>query len=364
MKHPFIYEDIAANKYFYGRENDINKLNKYLSQSKNMYLFSKRSVGKTSLVKEIFRLHKNEFTCIYIDIFDITSPEDFMTRFLSGIAAAQKGNIKIVTSKLKKLFSQVTFSFSFNKDQSEISFIPHISDISFDKALSEAFSVLKYMSQKQQVVLAIDNFHQVSLFKDKKIDALLRTYIQEPYDISYIFLGDKRNKLIDLFLYRSPLFEMATGINLKSLDVNDIYEYNKNYLNISEGINLYLCELCDYDMKLIQHICHTLMNNYKKKLITTSYVDESINEVIKSKDAAFRVIYDSLTLPQKKAFKILTQYKQNIFSQDVLRKYYIEKGSLNSAIQQLRNKDLIDKEETKWFVKDRAFELWGYMLLC
>ncbi len=109
--------------------------------------------------------------------------------------------------------------------------------------MDDAFSVLFELSKKYSIALAIDEFQQISTIKEKKIDALLRKYMQEAHNISYIFLGSKRNILNSLFQYKVPLFEMATPILLKSIKTDDIYEYSKKHLKISEETTQYIYDL-------------------------------------------------------------------------------------------------------------------------
>lgn len=47
---------------------------------------------------------------------------------------------------------------------------------------------------------------------------------------------------------------------------------------------------------------------------------------------------------------------------DVLQNYAISKGTVNSSFKQLFKRELIDKEDDRWFIPDRALELWGKTL--
>ena len=77
MKSPFPYEIIADSKTFYGRVEEIDKINKFIKTSNNVLIHSKRRMGKSTQIQELCRRNKDEYICIYCDIFDITSKEDF-----------------------------------------------------------------------------------------------------------------------------------------------------------------------------------------------------------------------------------------------------------------------------------------------
>lgn len=358
MNSPFPYETFALSKQFYGRDEEISKLKDIVSTSNNALLYSKRRMGKSSLVKELFKQVENEYITIYVDLFDITSPEDFAKLLFKEIARVQKGDLKSVIESLKKLFTRVTFGINVDPNSGEMSFSPRILDLEFDEMIEEIFSSLFKLCEKRKVIVAFDEFQQIVQFKDTKIDGLLRKYIQEPKDISYIFLGSKRHTLNELFRYKAPLYEMATFIELESLTLDSISGYVGKYLKISEENLQYLCELSDYETKLIQHICHILYFADLKQ-IEKKDIDKALNEILNSKFSSFTLIYDSFSTMQRKAFKIISKNKTNIFTAEVLKNYNISKSSLNSALNQLFKKEIIDKREDLWFIPDRTLELWG-----
>jgi len=77
MNSPFPYDKISTPKDFFGRKEELKKLEQIVKYSNNMLIHSKRRMGKSSLIKDFFELNSNKYLCIYVDIFDITSKEDF-----------------------------------------------------------------------------------------------------------------------------------------------------------------------------------------------------------------------------------------------------------------------------------------------
>ena len=360
---PFTYENFAQKENFFGRSDEINKITSLIDTSNNLLLFSKRRMGKSSLIKKIFDTQKKSI-CIYVDIFDITCPEDFARYILEAIAKVQKGDLKHIVTKLTKLFKRITFAIEINPTSAEINYLPKLNNLEFNDAIEEIFQSLFLLAKENKIVLAIDEFQQIALFKDKRIDAILRKYMQENHNISYIFLGSKRHILAELFMYKSPLYEMATPMELLAIQDIDIYNYISKHINIDKETCDYLIEYSKGETKLIQHICHILYRDYKKEiLISSSKIDTALKEILLSKSSSYNIIFDTLSLPQKKAFKILTSSINNYFKKETLQKYNILKTSLESAFKQLFKKELIDKENGEYFVPDRAFELWGRELL-
>lgn len=362
MINPFHYEGFALEDQFYGREAELAKIQKLVDSSNNLLLYSKRRMGKSSLIKELMHRNTNQCYTIYCDIFDIASKEEFASILLKSLAKTHRGDLKTIITNLKKYFKRVTFGITIDPNTAEISYSPRLEGLSFEEMIEEFFEGLFLLSKEKRVILAIDEFQQIALL-DTKIDALLRKYMQEPHNVSYIFAGSKRHSITSLFTYSAPLYEMATHMELGGLDSKSVLAYASKYLSINEGVVDYLITLCDRETKLMQHILHILYSNQKDVTIAPMMIDNALEEILGDKSSSYTLLYDTFSLTQKKAFKIITSDIETIFSFDTLKAYNIQKASLASALKQLYIKEIIDKEEDKWFVPDRTLELWGKRIL-
>lgn len=357
---PFPYERIADKKTFYGREEEIKKIFSFFDSSTNLLIHSKRRMGKSTLIKELFRRHEKDFLCIYVDIFDITSKEDFAKALLKALSNADsKTDIRKAISFLSKLFKRTRLEPSIDPITLEYSLKPVVTSLSFEEMMEDFCFSLKEIAKKRKIVLAIDEFQQISIVQDWKLDAYLRKEIQELSNISCIFLGSKRHLLTSLFEYKAPLFEMATHFELQPLQFNDIQNYVTSFLAIDEDELRYVCELADYETKLMQNIFHILYLRYgKNKKIEKEAIDSVVEEIINAKDASYRMIYDFLSPSQKMALRILAKHKKNIYHDSVLTEYAIKKNTLQTAIKALFHKELIDKLNDSFYIPERSLELW------
>jgi uncharacterized protein len=101
---------------------------------------------------------------------------------------------------------------------------------------------------------------------------------------------------------------------------------------------------------MIQQILH-LLYIQKEKEITKE-------EIINSKNSSYKLLFDTLKNNQKIALKIVGIYKSGVFVASILTQYNIKKQTLQSSIDSLLKKELIDKEDDKYFIPDRTFVLW------
>ncbi len=358
MNSPFPYDRIPSTKEFFGRDSELKLLSQTVQYSNNLLIHSKRRMGKSSLISYFLEQNRDKYLCIYVDIFDIASKEDFVLSLLKSFSNARKGNLKSVIKSLTSLFKRVRVEPSINPETMEYSIKPIVTTLSFEQMMEDFFGSLEKLSQTNQIILAIDEFQQIATIKDVKLAALLRKYIQHRENISYIFSGSKRHLLTSLFEYKAPLYELATHFELQPLKNEDFFKYATGYLPIEKDVLAYIYKKSSGETYMIQYILHLLFIDKNDKCVTLEQVDNSIREMINAKDPSYKLIFDSLSNNQKTALKIVGKYKNGFFATNILNEFNIKKQSLQSSINTLFKKELIDKEADKYFIPDRTFELW------
>ncbi len=357
MNSPFPCDRLPTKNEFFGRADEFEKLSTIAKYSNNLLIHSKRRMGKSSLIKSFFEQNSADYLCIYVDIFDITSKEDFAKQLLKALSNAGKFDIKIAIKNLTTLFKRVRVEPTIDPNTLEYSIKPIVSTLSFDEMMEDFFYSLNELSKTNKIILAIDEFQQIANITDVKLDAILRKYIQERENISYIFLGSKRHLLTSLFEYKAPLYELATHYELQPLKIKDIFGYAKNYLKITFEMCEYLYQRSDGETKMVQQILH-LLYIQKEQTVDKNKIDEVTKEIINSKDGSYKLLFDTLGNNQKIALKIVGKYKSGVFALPILTEFNIKKQTLQSSIDTLAKKELIDKEDERYFIPDRTFELW------
>ena len=356
MISPFSYDYISKSENFINRDDEFKVLQKHVKYSTNLLIHSKRRMGKTTLIKNFFEQNEKDYLCIYIDIFEITSKEDFAVLLLNALTSSYKKDLKQSIKKFTELFKRVRVEPTINPKTLEYSLKPIVTTLSFEQMIEDYFSGINELSKSEKIIIAIDEFQQIANITDVKIDAILRKYIQDRQNISYIFLGSKRHLLTSLFEYKAPLYEMAIHFELQALSLDSIYEYSKKHINISKEMCEYIYKISHKETKIILHILHILYMH--KEDINNQSIDLVVQEIINSKDGSYKLLFDTLNNNQKLALKIVGFYKQNFFVSDILTKYNIKKQTLQSSINALFKKELIDKIDDKYFIPDRTLELW------
>ncbi len=357
MHSPFPYDKLPQGSEFYGRRLELEQLERATLHSNNVLIHSKRRMGKSSLIRYFLESKKESALCIYVDIFDITSKEEFAKALLSALSNATKGDLKSTIKKLASLFKRVRVEPTIDPETLEYSLKPIVATLSFEEMMEDFFSSIRTITLQQKVIIAIDEFQQIASITDVRLDAILRKEIQERSNVSYLFAGSKRHLLTSLFEYKAPLYEMATHFELPALAFEEIEAYVIQYIDIPRDVLHYGCERCAFETKMMQNLFYLLWLR-KEIPISREIVDEAIGEIINAKDASYRLLFDTLGNNQKSALKIVGKYKSGFFTQSVLNEYRIKKQTLQSSVDTLFKRELIDKEGDLYFIPDRTLELW------
>ena len=178
MNSPFPYERLPNADEFFGRTKELEKLSTITKYSNNLLIHSKRRMGKSSLIKTFFEQNKDDYLCIYVDIFDITSKEDFAQLLLKALANAGKFDLKTAIKNLTSLFKRVRVEPTIDPNTLEYLIKPIVATLSFEEMFEEFFNSLNELSKTNKIILSIDEFQQIANITDVKLDAMMRKYIR------------------------------------------------------------------------------------------------------------------------------------------------------------------------------------------
>lgn len=357
MQSPFAHDRLPRVEEFYGRSRELSRINQAIHHSTNLLIHSKRRMGKSALIRHALAQQANDTLCLYADIFHITSKEGFAQALLDALASAHKGDLKSTIKKLTSLLKRVRVEPAIDPHTLEYTIRPVVATLSFEEMLADFMAGIETIAQQQRIAVAIDEFQQIATIGDVRLDALLRSHIQQHHNITWIFLGSKRHLLTSLFEYSAPLYEMATHVELPPLCLDEIEAYATRHLNIERAQIEHVYTLADGETKLLQNILHLLYLE-REHPVTPESIDQALDEIIASKDASYRMLFDTLSQSQKTALKIVGKQKRAVYNASILQEHHIKKQTLQSAIDALLGKEILDRDGDRYFLPDRTLELW------
>ena len=115
MVNPFRYGSAVTGEHFCNRVHEIQELKSYIKSAQNVFIYSNRRLGKTSLIKVVSKALAKEVITIYVDVHRASSPAQFLQVYSKAISQpflTRKEKIERIAS----FFSRVIPSFEFDKD--------------------------------------------------------------------------------------------------------------------------------------------------------------------------------------------------------------------------------------------------------
>jgi len=346
-ENPFIIKGYNGKEYFCDRERELEKL---LSNAKNNIdttLISPRRFGKTGLIHRFFDELQgfDDFETIYVDIYPARSLSDFI--HLLAEAILKKFPEK---STIGGKFIEFIKGFRPLIGYDAVSGEPQI-QISYQTTQEKEYSLQNLLqfidNQDKKIVLAVDEFQQITDFPEKNIEALLRTYTQQLQNIRFVYCGSKKTIMIDLFsnakrpFYSSTQFLMIDKIDETSYLTFIRQCFNQNSIDIDDDALSFILFWSKRHTFYTQCLCNKIFSAAKERVILTD-VKNACNDLLKTNEAIF-FQYRQLLTPAQWNFLIAIA-KENEVKQ-LTAQNFISKYNIGTPANARRiSKSLIDKE--------------------
>ena len=233
-----------------------------------------------------------------------------------------------------------------------------------DRTLEKIFIYLK--ESRKRIVIAIDEFQQITNYPEKNVEAILRTNIQRAVGVNFIFSGSQKHILLSIFSkYGSPFYQSTEMMQLERISEKEysefiISKFEKGKKKIAGSTAQKILETCRFHTYYVQFLCNRLYA-LKENTITESLVRNTLKSLLKENEPVYINYRNLLTDYQ---WKVLTAVAiegnaQLITSKDFISKHNLgTPSSVHSAVKSLLSKEMIYKEGNDYFIYDVFLERW------
>lgn len=369
MQNPFTI-GIAKNEDFCNRRQELADLVNYAKNGQKVVLYSPRRYGKSSLVRQVLKeLEKVNFLTVYVDLFSISSEQDFISTLATGILKriGSGADPRSLGDKVKNLFGRLIPVFEVTPEGLGFS-VKFDRSTKLDLLLDDLMEgVYNYIKKKQlRACIALDEFQEVTeLAESKKIEGILRYHIQLQKEIAYFYIGSRRRILKDIFTDKSrPFYKSAFLYTLKEIPKEDFIPHiEKRFKESSKKCPSDTAEKI-YDTVrgypyYVQKLA-LLTWDITQKACNNDLIDVAYKLLLKMETPGFEGIWSGLTLIQKAVLKALAKEPTaSPFAKEYLERYGLTIGGVQKAIHALLSKDLIGKDtEDKYRLTDPVMGDW------
>lgn len=218
--NPFLIKGYLSPEYFCDRIEETETLLRNINNGADTTLISPRKYGKTGLIYHLFETiqrNKLPIETLYVDIFATRSMSDFI-KVMAEAVLKKFPEKSAIGSKFLTFIKGLRPVISYDT----LTGIPQI-QINYQLTSEKEHTlggVLEFIdSQGIEIVLAVDEFQQITEYPEKNIEALLRTHIQQMHNTRFIFCGSKRTIMTEMFLSaRRPFFSSSKVMSLGKID--------------------------------------------------------------------------------------------------------------------------------------------------
>ena len=368
VKNPFIITPFVPEEYFCDRIKETGELCKHILNGRNVALSAKRRLGKTGLIRHCFEQKsiKENYNTFLIDIYSagslkemamLVAKEVFSKSGVLGIREKLLNGLKSIKPTIE--YNELTASFSLGTGLSEIKYP--------DKTLEEIISLLD--SLKKPTVVAIDEFQTIRNFKEKNVEAYLRTLMQKCRNISFIYTGSISHSMNNMF--KSPDEPFYNSAVMMTIGVIDRSVYNEFAVTMFKKYGK------DIEPELVDE-CYDYFNGvtwYIQLMMNEAFAQTMPGEVLKKSE--FESIYDAVIAQQSFSYEeqfarfsekqksLLTAIANEdpdgvrITSEDFISKYGLgSTSSVQTAGNALKKNNVITDNGTKRQINDLIFRDW------
>ena len=366
--NPFITTGYAGAAYFCDREQETADITRMLVNGNNVALISPRRYGKTNLIRHCFAQPEiaEKYYTFVIDIYSTKSVADLVHRLGLSILKTLKPLGRKAWEKFITVLSSVRSGISYDISGNP-SWMMSIGDITTPTTtLEEIFYYLEHADKP--CIVAIDEFQQITHYGDERIEATLRTHVQQCTNTHFIFSGSQLHLMGQMFTSPARPFYQSVSIYNLPLLPEDKYvefcvrlfeEYGKH---LSQDVPHALYERFGGVTYYMQRVMNELFSRtLTDGICTAENIEEAIHYIILTSASTYEdLMYQ---LPEKQSLVLRAIAKegkaQNLTSGKFIKRHgLLSASSVKSAVPALLDKGLITSDKGAYQVYDKFLELW------
>jgi hypothetical protein len=320
-------------------------------------------MGKTGLIQHCFQSEEisSAYYTFFVDIYATKSLREFTYTLskviLKGLKPYGRRALDRFISSVLSLQAGISFDVTGNPS---LNFqLGEMADPGV--TLEEIFTYLS--GADKPCIVAVDEFQQITLYPEKNVEALLRTYIQHCNNARFIFAGSQRHTMGNIFTGASrPFYQSVSMMHLESIDLDKYTRFAvAHFKAANKDITVEtIAEISRRFYGVTWYIQKVLNELYsftpKGETCGIEVLDEAVSTIIET----YRYTYQEILyrLPEKQKSLLIAIAKERearaVTSGDFVRKYALHSSSsVQSALKALLEKDIITTENGNYQVYDQ-----------
>ena len=363
--NPFILSGYHSPAYFCNRDKELAWLLDQFQNERNAVIYAYRRIGKTLLIQHFFyHLEKQKKNhAVFVDLLGTSNLREANQRIAEAIIS-KFGNLKQGIGKnMLSLLGAIGAKVSIDP----LTGLPEISfgltkGISIDQSMEALGNYLK--GQKKQIVIAIDEFQQITNYSNENAEAVFRSWTQQFPMIRFVFSGSHRNMMQSMFADQNrPFYGSAQLMSIDPLE-SKVYKkfiqsfFAKQGTKVPDEVLQDIFSWCRMQTYYVQLFCNKL---YARQEASQGAVNEIKQEILQQEVYVFSNYHQLFTKFQWQLLKAIAQ-EEAIESPN--SKAFVSKhglgaaSSVSTALKTLVKKEFVVLDEARYRIHDTLFMRW------
>ena len=371
MTNPFKYGGIVGREAFCNRTQEMRDLRRAMENGQNLFLYSERRFGKTSLVKQVLgKLPKDKYLAIYADLWATDGEESFITQLAGAISMGSARTADRILRSAKRLFGGLAPAVTLDQDGNPQLTFAMGTQAAKAVPLTEVLEIPEAMARrrKRKAVVVFDEFQRILEYGDDRVERTIRSIIQHHQRVAYIFLGSRKHLIREMFLDRNrPLYRSGEHYPLGPIATKHWQSFIRARFQRSDkeiGSELVgaLCETTEGHPFYTQHLCHVIWELCKcNGRVTPRMLESAISMLLDRESYAYTALWESFGINQRRFLTGLALEPRGpqVYASDFLRKYGLRSASgAQRVVRGLMERDVVDRDNGSFLISDRFFRIW------
>ena len=352
--NPFKFGDPVQGDYYLPRPELVAVVKQFLENRIHVVLMGPRRFGKTSFVLNLLgELEQQGYSCVLVDIFNITSHRDFLHQLLRAVRFRQSfgKRLKSWWEGVRRMVPKISADFDPITGGSSFGFtLGQLEEEDVKTAIQDLLEGLSDLGKK--VIVALDEFQKISEIDDRGwLEATLRTHFQRMPNVSFLFTGSRKSLISEMLNDPSrPLYRSCQTIDFPAFGpvFTDwvVERFHSVGIECDKSAIDHLRALVQDTPNYVQMVCFHLVAEARSK-IGSKDVEEVLETVVRQNAYAYQTLLNSLTLAQQRSLRLAANERRSLFQKELLVKYEIASApALHSSIKALKVKGILDEEGT------------------
>lgn len=367
-RNPFITSGYEGPEYFCDRQKETSELTRLVRNGNNVVLMSPRRMGKTGLLHHCFgqdRIGKEYLTFI-IDILPTSDLSDMVMTMGKAMLSRLMPSGQRAAAKFIRAVSTLRPTVSLDPMGNANFSIETVRPSSPEYTLEQIFSYIE--ESDRRLLIAMDEFQQVTCYPEKNVEAVLRTYIQSSKNSTWIFSGSSRHLLSEMFLAPSrPFYSSASFLSLEPIPCETYAAFAERLFRDSgKRLDAAVPKLVYDKFEGVTWFMQKVMNRLYSdtapgEVCNPPMVEYAVSEIVKGNGAIYMDLLYQLSSRQKELLLAINREgrAEAITSGSFVKKHSLQSPStVQTAAKALVERQMVTFNKGVYGVYDKFFSLW------